>query len=110
LFSGLLESIAEAIRRFLCDVVFGMLIDLYDSANAQISSVGDTVGQSPQQYNNAIFTLMQNISNNVILPIAALIITGILCYELITMVTEKNNMADMILCKRCISNLGNITP
>jgi hypothetical protein len=72
-----------------------MLIDLFDAANAQITAVGTTVGQSPQQYNNAIFTLMENISNNVILPIAALIITGILCYELITMVTEKNNMADI---------------
>jgi hypothetical protein len=81
-----------------------MLIDLFDAANAQITAVGNTVGQSPQQYNNAIFTLMENISNNVILPIAALIITGILCYELITMVTEKNNMADMILCKRCYSH------
>jgi len=95
LFSGLLESIAESIRLFLVDVVFGMLIDLYNSANAQIGSVGESVGQSPQQYNNAIFTMMQNISDNVMLPIAALIITGILCYELITMVTEKNNMHDI---------------
>ena len=95
MFSGLLEMIAEAIRIFLCDVVFGMLVDLFDSANEQINSVGEVVGQSPQAYNNNIFTLMQNISDNVILPIAALVITGILCYELITMVTEKNNMHDI---------------
>jgi len=95
LFSGLLADIAEAIRRFMCDIVFGMLVDLFDSANDQINSVGATVGQSPQAYNNNIFTLMQNISDNVVLPIAALIITGILCYELITMVTEKNNMHDI---------------
>ena len=95
MFGNLLADIAEAIRRFMCDVVFGMLIDLFHSANEQINNVGDMVGQSPQAYNNNIFTLMQNISDNVILPIASLVITGILCYELITMVTEKNNMADV---------------
>jgi len=79
----------------MVDVVFGMLLDLFSSANQQINNVGATVGQSPETYNNAIFTLMRNISDNVMLPIAALIITGILCYELITMVTEKNNMHDI---------------
>ena len=95
MFGNLLADIAEAIRRFMCDVVFGMLLDLFDSANAQINSVGNMVGQSPRAYNINIFTLMQNISDNVMLPIAALVITGILCYELITMITEKNNMHDI---------------
>jgi hypothetical protein len=72
-----------------------MLIDLFNAANEQISSVGATVGQTPQMYNNAIFTLMRNISDNVVLPIASLVITGILCYELITTITEKNNMHDV---------------
>lgn len=97
---------------FLVDVVFGMLVDLYDAANAQIGSVGDSVGQTPQAYNNAIFTMMENISNTVMLPIGALVITGILCYELITTVTEKNNMHDVdtflffkYLFKACIAVL-----
>ena len=95
MFDSLIETIAEGIRTFMCEIVFGMLIDLFDSANEQINSVGLTVGQSPEGYNNAIFTLMRNISDNVVLPIASLVITGILCYELITMITEKNNMHDI---------------
>jgi len=95
LFDGLINMIVEGIRHFLCEVVFGMLIDLYVSSNEQINNVGLVVGLSPQAHNNAIFTLMRNISDNVVLPIASLVITGILCYELITLVTEKNNMAEL---------------
>ena len=34
--------------------------------------------------------MIQNLSENVIVPIAGLVITYVLCYELISMVTEKN--------------------
>ena len=49
------------------------------------------MGQTPQGWNAGIFNLIQNISQTVIVPIAGLIITFVLCYELITMVTQKNN-------------------
>ena len=53
---------------------------------------GDTaqVGQTPQGWNGSIFGLIRNLSDSVIMPIAGMIITFVLCYELITMLTEKN--------------------
>ncbi|MBP3664036.1 MAG: hypothetical protein J6J03_02635, partial [Tyzzerella sp.] len=53
------------------------------------------VGQTPQGWNNGIFSMIQGLSNSVILPIAGIIITFVLCYELISMLTEKNNMHDI---------------
>ncbi len=49
----------------------------------------------PQGWNGSIFSLIQNLSNSVIVPIAGVIITFVLCYELITMLTEKNNMHEI---------------
>ncbi len=42
-----------------------------------------------------IFSMIQTLSENVIVPIAGLVITYVLCVELISMVTEKNNMHDV---------------
>ena len=53
------------------------------------------IGKTPQGWNANIFNMIQNLSENVIVPIAGLVITYVLCYELISMVTEKNNMHDV---------------
>ncbi len=39
--------------------------------------------------------MIRALSENVIVPIAGLVITYVLCYELISMVTEKNNIHDV---------------
>ncbi len=51
--------------------------------------------QTPQGWNGNIFSMIQNLSDSVIVPIAGMIITFVLCYELISMLTEKNNMHDI---------------
>lgn len=53
------------------------------------------MGQTPQGWNGNIFSLIRNLSDSVIMPIAGMIITFVLCYELITMLTEKNNMHEI---------------
>ena len=57
--------------------------------------IASQVGQTPQGWNSSIFSLIQNLSNSVIIPIAGMIITFVLCYELISMLTEKNNMHEI---------------
>ena len=53
------------------------------------------VGRTPQGWNGSIFSMIRNLSNSVVMPIAGLIITYVLCYELISMLTERNNMHDI---------------
>ena len=62
---------------------------------ALIGTIAAEVGQTPQGWNANIFSMIQTLSENVIVPIAGLVITYVLCYELISMVTEKNNMHDV---------------
>ena len=65
----------------------GMFVEVND----KVGTIAGQVGQTPQGWNAGVFNLIQNLSQTVIVPIAGLIITFVLCYELITMVTQKNN-------------------
>lgn len=91
----ILQSIGDAIHDFFVDVCGGMFIGIFDDANAATGDIASQVGLTPSQWNGSIFTMIQNLSKNVVIPIAGLIITFVLCYELITLITEKNNMHDI---------------
>lgn len=91
----ILQSIGDAIHDFFVDVCGGMFIGIFDDANAATGDIASQVGLTPSQWNGSIFTMIQSLSKNVIIPIAGLIITFVLCYELITMITEKNNIHDI---------------
>ncbi len=89
------EAIGDAIHDFFVDACGGMFIGIFDDANAATGDIANQVSLTPSQWNGSIFTMIQNLSNNVVIPIAGLIITFVLCYELISMITEKNNMHDI---------------
>ena len=87
----IIERITEAIKDILIGLIKSCLDNMFTSVNEQVGTIAGQVGQTPQGWNAGIFNLIQNISQTVIVPIAGLIITFVLCYELITMVTQKNN-------------------
>jgi len=91
----ILDSIVDAIHDFLVDLCGGIFIGIFNDANAATGEIAAEVGLTPSGWNASIFNMIQNLSNNVIIPIAGIIITFVLCYELITTITEKNNMHDV---------------
>ena len=91
----IVDAIRNAIHEFFVDACGGMFVGIFDDVNASVGNVSKEVALTPIQWNKSIFSMIQNLSNNVIIPIAGLIITAVLCYELITTVTEKNNMHDV---------------
>ena len=68
---------------------------MFGDVNEKVGTIAAEVGQTPQGWNAGIFSMIQGLSENVIVPIAGLVITYVLCVELISMVTEKNNMHDI---------------
>ena len=62
--------------------------------NTKVGTIAAEVGKSPQDWDSGIFSMIKNLSDSVIVPIAGMIITFVLCYELISMIMEKNNMHD----------------
>ncbi|HCS74379.1 MAG TPA: hypothetical protein DIW17_10960, partial [Clostridiales bacterium] len=63
----------------------------------------------PQGWNADIFSMVRNLSQTVIIPIAGMILTFVVCYELISMIVERNNLHEGVCCRGCISNTSKTT-
>lgn len=91
----ILEKITDAIKEFLMELIESNLTNMFTDVNDKVGTIAAEVGQTPSGWNGSIYSMVRGLSDNVIVPIAGIIITFVLCYELITMITEKNNMHDM---------------
>ena len=91
---GLFDSIAEWFRGLLIDGIMANFTGMFDEVNNKVGEIASQVGQTPAGWSAGIYSLIRTLSETVVIPIAGMILTFILCYELIHMVIEKNNMAD----------------
>lgn len=83
---------------------------MFTDVNDKVGTIAGEVSRTPSTWNTGIFTMVRNLSENVVVPIAGMIISFVLVYELITMVIDKNNMHDFdtslffrFLLKACIA-------
>ena len=95
MFNALFEEIEKWMRQLLSGMVTSNLTNMFTDVNQKTGEIASQVGQTPQGWNGSIFSMIRSLSNSVIIPIAGMIITFILCYELISMVTSANNMHDV---------------
>ena len=91
---GITEKITEFIKDLLTGWITSNLDTMFTDVNTKVETIAAEVGKTPQNWNSGIFSMIKNLSDNVIVPIAGMIITFVLCYELISMIMEKNNMHD----------------
>lgn len=91
----LFEKIEEWIHDLLVTFITGNLTTMFTDVNDKAGTIATEVAKTPQGWNSNIFNMIHNLSDSVIVPIAGMIITFVLCYELISMITEKNNMHDL---------------
>ncbi|MFI3202016.1 MAG: CD0415/CD1112 family protein [Eubacteriales bacterium] len=91
---SILEAINEWMQTLLIDGIMGNVEGMFDTINAEVSSVASQVGMTPSAWNSGVFSLIQNLSNSVIMPIAGLILTFVMTYELIQMIIDRNNLND----------------
>ena len=92
---SILDAINEWIKEILIGAINGNLSTMFGDVNEKVGTIAAEVGKPPQAWNANIFSMIKTLSENVIVPIAGLVITYVLCVELISMVTEKNNMHDV---------------
>ena len=90
----IVDKITEFIKDMLEGWVIGNLEAMFTDVNTKVGSIAGEVSKTPSTWNAGIFNMISNLSDTVIVPIAGIIITFVLCYELITMVMEKNNLHD----------------
>lgn len=91
---SLFQQIEDWLRELLVSGIMNNLNNAFDAVNQRVGQIATDVGQSPADFFPAVFSLIRNISETVILPIAGIILTFIACYELIQLVVGHNNLAN----------------
>ena len=89
---SLFEMITDWIKEGMIDAIMGQFSGIFQSVNDQVNDVAAQVGQTPQGWNAGVFNMIKTLSETVVIPIAGMILTFVLVYELIQMIMEKNNM------------------
>lgn len=89
------DSITNWLKEVLVSGIVSNLSGLFDSTNEQIGEIAGQVGLTPQGWNSGIFNMIQNLSNNVILPLAGAILAIVMTLELIQLITDRNNLNDV---------------
>lgn len=118
---SILEQITDWLKSMIISGIMGNLSGMFDSVNQQVGQIAGDMGTTPANFSPAVFSMIRNISESVILPIAGMVLTFIACYELIQMLIEHNNLANFetwtffkwvfktFLAVTLISNTFNIT-
>ena len=91
---SILQSIEDWFRELLVSGIMSNLTNTFDTVNAQVGQIATEVGQTPANFSPAVYNMIRTLSENVIMPIAGLILTFIACYELIQLVIGHNNLAN----------------
>lgn len=91
----LTDWINEWIKGLLVDGIMGNLSGLFENVNDQIGEIATQVGTTPGNWNPGVFSLIRQLSETVVLPIAGLVLTFVMCYELIQMLIDRNNLHDI---------------
>ena len=88
------DKITEWLKNLLVSGIVSNLTGLFDSINTRVADVATTVGTTPQAWNTNIFNMIRSLSENVVVPIAGIILTFVMCLELIQLLIDRNNMHD----------------
>lgn len=91
---SLFDWITDWIKEGMIEAITGQYASIFESVNSQVTDVAAQVGQTPQGWNGGVFNMIRSLSENIVVPIAGMILTFVLVYELIQMILEKNNMHD----------------
>jgi hypothetical protein len=89
------DAISDWFKNLLVDGIMANFEGLFNDVNNQVGEVAAQVGSSPAAWNAGVFSLIRQLSETVILPIAGIILTFVMCYELISMIIDKNNMHEI---------------
>ena len=91
----LTDWLTEWLKEILIEGIMGNLTGLFDTVNTRVGEIAVQVGTTPAAWNAGVFSLIRQLSETVILPIAGLVLTFVATYELIQLLIEKNNLHDL---------------
>ena len=87
--------IVDFIKGLLIDGIMSNLGGLFDTVNDRVGEIATTVGTSPADWQPGVFSLIRNLSETVVLPVAGIVLTFLATYELINLIIDKNNLNEV---------------
>jgi len=91
----IIQKITEWLKTLLIKAITDQLTGMFDTVNLKVGEIAAQVGTTPSAWNGGVFSMIRSLSETVIVPIAGVVLTFIMCYELIHMVIDKNNLHDV---------------
>ncbi len=88
----ILDAINEWMSTLIIEGIMGTVNGMFDTINTEVSDAAIQVGMTPSAWNGGVFNMIRNLSDTVVMPIAGMILTFVMCYELIQMIIDRNNM------------------
>ena len=89
------QAIVDWLREILVGGIISNLSGLYDSTNTRVAEIAGQVGTTPAAWNSSIYNMIRALSDNVILPIAGVVLAFVMTLELIQLIVDRNNMHDV---------------
>ena len=89
------QKITEWLKEVLISGITGNLSGMFDATNQKVAEISGQIGATPQAWNESIFEMIETLSESVIVPIAGVILAIVMTLELVQLITEKNNLADV---------------
>lgn len=89
------DSITEWLKELLVGGIISNLSGMFDHVNQKVGEISTQVGTTPQGWNSGVFSMVQNLSETVIVPIAGMILAFVMTLELIQLIIDKNNLNDV---------------
>ena len=89
------QQITEWLKEILVGGIINNLSGMFDNVNSQVGQIASQVGMTPQAWNTGIYNMIRTLSENVMMPIAGLILAFVMTLELIQIITDKNNFHDI---------------
>jgi hypothetical protein len=90
----LFDGITDWVKQLFIDAIMASFSTMFGEVNTQVQDIAVQVGATPEGWNSGVYAMVRSLSETIVLPIAGIILTYVMCYELITMIIDKNNLQD----------------
>ena len=88
----LLDALTDWLKEMLVGGIMSNLSGMFDSVNQQVADIATQVGQTPQGWNGSIFSMIQHLSNSIMVPIAGVLLSIVMTLDLLLMITATNHL------------------
>ncbi len=91
---AIIDTLTDWLKEMIIHGIMGCLLEIFETVNMRVGEIATEVGKTPSDWHGGIFSIIQSLSESVMLPIAGLILTYVMVSELISMIIDKNNFHD----------------